>query len=209
MGQNNISKIDEKNGFQDLKLGSNVYSYGEFEFLPMDAFSRKYPMPGISGFTLVKADHKYASGFRKSVYFHFVSLDGLDEYIYDGKKYTHIGDSEIYYIKVEAYKESIYGIEVICQYDPDIITSLKEYFGPPLNNQHHIWKEKHSDSEQWNWKSQKASLRVTQTVYKERQSEEAEDYISLYFKSSEREELIKNIEHLRKEEKSEKIKKDF
>jgi len=92
----------QQNGFRDIKLGSNINSYNDF--IKKD-----------------KSTEKYFSSLVGSRY----------EYMYIGKKYEKIDDTQIVSIYINTVNDLIYEIEIITEKDYKLWQFIENAYGKP------------------------------------------------------------------------------
>ena len=99
-----INFLVDQNGFRDIKLGTNINDYDDF--LKKDMSNEEYF--GLSG----------------SSY----------DYIYVGKKYDKIDETDIFRIFVNTIDDLIYEIEIVTQKDYKLWSFIENAYGKPTVN---------------------------------------------------------------------------
>lgn len=116
-----VTELDEKRGFQDIKLGSDPKGYSSLEFKKT-----------------TKDDH-----FKKNK--KDESLPEVDLYVPSGENYEEVGGIKIHKLIVKAFDNKIYSIEILAEKNPDFYKGLEARYGEAnysLPSNSYVWNGK-------------------------------------------------------------------
>lgn len=112
--QSNI-QLEKKNGFQNLKLGSDIRNYSGFmsieDFMKTSYYSEYLKIPS--------SDLNNLPSFPISEY----------DFIYGGDEYRSIGNARIKWIFIKTLNNKISSIEITAEYDISIMETLESLYG--------------------------------------------------------------------------------
>lgn len=166
-----IQELDNKKGFQDIKLGSKFASYNDFVPMTYEQHGRIIKWNGM----------------------------GYD-YIYSGSKYKRIGDVKIEALYIKVTNGLIEEIKVRCVYDQILFSVIRAKYGEPLSKYERKDNENSNGingHEKWESENFELTLYYTKFSYKsESNMHLVEDNISLVYISKQ----IQNEKKLKNEE---------
>jgi hypothetical protein len=107
----NLQKLEENNGFRDIKLGSEITNYTDAIYIT-DQNIELSELYKETGFDLKYRNHYYISS--------------------KNTKYNYLGNAKILAILLKVFKGKIFGIEVVTEYSQDTFDLMKLAYGEPL-----------------------------------------------------------------------------